>query len=897
MFRLTNLSRKFLRSAIAVSLGLFVLGGFATGVLAANMDPVSPAVGAAAQPAAASIPPVPPAPDLAGEQEVVVKALGGEVLVQRKDRAEWVPVQEGDKLSVSDRIKTGDQGAVEIHFDGKTKVFLAANTEVTVQKAMKDMGRARETLLKLHLGRVRAKVDKQGKDSIFKVLTPTAVATVRGTDLYLTVYQLAEAAAQMITDLYVDEGAVDFSSILNLVESIVVDRFGSSSIGADGTILPLRHLGANERDDFVQNFQDALAASGNPQMAVEVLGLPGGPPPPGGALQQALQKAFDDALGEALKDKSSEQDVSGGATQNNNAGGNTPEQNRAQIASLLSQTEGREQDGMTEKNDQQIDVNEGDLLANGPADSGDWQYQVLHDNFEQGIASDDAPEQSDQMTALLEGGEAAEGTPSTVDSLNTITNKKNDIDALLRQANATDDNAGFVPPAQDAANQANASLAQIRQNTQDIDDGLQNLKDLRAREKSLLKGVLDSVLDDQQERLEQGQQEREFDAQTGKVFVDAFGNRVRTDSYVFYETGSNAVKFLALTLRTGDYQNGVTAFSFQTLFNRGINSSDLPSTGLKGLPWNDYFNVVTREEMADALGIPETIYGEGGWYTNPEYTALYSEYIVHQDQPGLANAEGGLYPSAFNIDARGPQDSSGNSNRIEFKQNYGSPHVQSIDEQDVPVQGLEWDTTIIQPLVGDKVEYQQTRGEGGEEEWSFYVNDVPRADGEWDDDDGGDGEQSEGFASDPNIGLLVDENGINYYRNHPTGDVQPAHFEDKFTIGEENYVLIGIFLPIDNLGNVIDAPGFNIEGPRDVLNPNTLVDGGNYNLQLILAWGHDVLLPGAEVETFSEDFRIDGIITPEIFQPYGIVSSTALFPDTFDDGDSGDGGGYDYGPT
>ena len=79
--------------------------------------------------------------------------------------------------------------------------------------------------------------------------------------------------------------------------------------------------------------------------------------------------------------------------------------------------------------------------------------------------------------------------------------------------------------------------------------------------------------------------------------------------------------------------------------------------------------------------------------------------------------------------------------------------------------------------------------------------------------------------------------------------------------------------------------GSIITSIRDLLNPNPHVNGGNYNLEILLAYGHD------EGTDFVEEFRIDAILTPEIFSPYGSKlpggapdTSTsfpaALFPDS-----------------
>ena len=91
-----------------------------------------------------------------------------------------------------------------------------------------------------------------------------------------------------------------------------------------------------------------------------------------------------------------------------------------------------------------------------------------------------------------------------------------------------------------------------------------------------------------------------------------------------------------------------------------------------------------------------------------------------------------------------------------------------------------------------------------------------------------------------------------------------------------------------------------MRGLRDLFSPNPLVNGGNYNLETIFIFG-DLNSENGE----SESFRIDTIITPEIFQPYGTSNYTEenlpegrYFPaslnpeDDYDYGGYGDGGYY-----
>jgi hypothetical protein len=146
-----------------------------------------------------------------------------------------------------------------------------------------------------------------------------------------------------------------------------------------------------------------------------------------------------------------------------------------------------------------------------------------------------------------------------------------------------------------------------------------------------------------------------------------------------------------------------------------------------------------------------------------------------------------------------------------------------------------------------------------------------------------DGVQTEGLATDPRMKNLMTEAGLNAARNGGD-DIHPAHFEDS---GGGN-IILGAFFPIDDQGNIFDVPGFNLSGLRDVVTPNPLVNGGRYNLELLFLFGH------GDEDNFTEVFRIDTLVTPEIFTDFGIkdldtglVDQSSVFPFHFENTDNG----------
>jgi hypothetical protein len=377
---------------------------------------------------------------------------------------------------------------------------------------------------------------------------------------------------------------------------------------------------------------------------------------------------------------------------------------------------------------------------------------------------------------------------------------------------------------------------------------------------------LDRIRKDISLEREIAQFEKTLDAQTGKVFTDANGCRVRVDQYIFKPTDSS-VNILSMTLRTGAYQPGVSSILFGVDFNR-------PITGLlRKLPWVDYFHVVTSDQM-QSLGID----------------AHYDQYVVHEQNPGLART---LYPTHFYAEFKNPVRSDGARDMIRFDEVYGAPQTywygggrdhDRDDYKQLVAQGLTADSILIAQGLGGhtpgselillhnagyfprlylngslSIESNYLVVRGGQEKWLL-------------DYDSQDGSQAAGFTDaytpDPIHGFNFNQYVLNP-ANHDwplRNDNHPAFFEKDFIYLNNFHLthqaLLGVFIPIDNDGNVLSAAGFGIHGLRDILSPNPNVNGGQYNLEIIFAFGN--VGPG---NRFSENFRVDTIITPEIFTP------------------------------
>ena len=127
----------------------------------------------------------------------------GDVAVLKHGGKDWIPGREAMTLDAGDRVKTGGNSSVEIQMDAGL-VSLGEKTQFGLKKFETTEGQIKASL-ELTLGKLKAKVEKLREGSEFKVMTPTSVASVRGTVFDLWVFEYLE---ELFTRLDVTDGVV-----------------------------------------------------------------------------------------------------------------------------------------------------------------------------------------------------------------------------------------------------------------------------------------------------------------------------------------------------------------------------------------------------------------------------------------------------------------------------------------------------------------------------------------------------------------------------------------------------------------------------------------------------------------------------------------------------------------
>lgn len=117
-----------------------------------------------------------------------VTALQGEVLLRPNGGGDWQPLAVGAPLSQGDRIRTGQDGGVEIAFPDQVILQVRARTDLEVTAARRKSAAYLIYRLRMASGRILSRVRRlTGRERRMIIQTPSAVASIRGTSFRLGV--------------------------------------------------------------------------------------------------------------------------------------------------------------------------------------------------------------------------------------------------------------------------------------------------------------------------------------------------------------------------------------------------------------------------------------------------------------------------------------------------------------------------------------------------------------------------------------------------------------------------------------------------------------------------------------------------------------------------------------
>ena len=118
--------------------------------------------------------------------KAAIMQMNGKVLVQNVGAATSHDAKIGENLVSGDKIETKDDGLVEIKLDNDNVINLKPKSTLTMVLLTSDPASGTYVnKFQTSSAKLRAIVEKMSSKSTFEIATPTAVAAVRGTIVYL----------------------------------------------------------------------------------------------------------------------------------------------------------------------------------------------------------------------------------------------------------------------------------------------------------------------------------------------------------------------------------------------------------------------------------------------------------------------------------------------------------------------------------------------------------------------------------------------------------------------------------------------------------------------------------------------------------------------------------------
>ncbi len=152
---------------------------------------------------------------------VVVFAVGDSSIKHADNTLE--KAQLGTALKAGDHVVTGDNGKVDVQFPDGSNIRISPKSVIDFSKLSQNNEGTSQTEIALVSGKVFAKVNKAKKDDNFTVVTPTAIAGVRGTSF------IVESESGQPSKVKVVDGSVAFSNRAPALEKLSAEEINGNA--------------------------------------------------------------------------------------------------------------------------------------------------------------------------------------------------------------------------------------------------------------------------------------------------------------------------------------------------------------------------------------------------------------------------------------------------------------------------------------------------------------------------------------------------------------------------------------------------------------------------------------------------------------------------------------------
>jgi hypothetical protein len=137
----------------------------------------------------------------------------GDVKVQKNETAEWTMIVSGNTVSRGSKIQTGGASSIEITFGDRNSIFIKSNTTLGITTSEKKGATYTLNNFYLETGRTITKIkEATGSNSRIIINTPSAAASVRGTEFRVSVDKADSMRTEVLT------GTVGVSAMKKIVE-------------------------------------------------------------------------------------------------------------------------------------------------------------------------------------------------------------------------------------------------------------------------------------------------------------------------------------------------------------------------------------------------------------------------------------------------------------------------------------------------------------------------------------------------------------------------------------------------------------------------------------------------------------------------------------------------------
>ncbi|TGN17982.1 lipoprotein LipL45 [Leptospira idonii] len=156
------------------------------------------------------------------ELSAIVVFAVGESSIKHADNTEE-KAQLGISLKTGDNIVTGDNGKVDVQFPDGSSIRISPKSVIDFSKLSQNNSGTTDTQIALVSGKVFAKVNKAKKEDNFTVVTPTAIAGVRGTSF------IVESPEGKPSKVKVVDGAVALAPRVPALEKLSADEINANA--------------------------------------------------------------------------------------------------------------------------------------------------------------------------------------------------------------------------------------------------------------------------------------------------------------------------------------------------------------------------------------------------------------------------------------------------------------------------------------------------------------------------------------------------------------------------------------------------------------------------------------------------------------------------------------------